>query len=411
MGLLAHYTLESSLGGLTYQNNGGKLTPTAGKVGNGYRRIGVNDGSDFLQSTNVITLANSFTMACWAFVTGAGGSANGLVTHHSHADFTGSGINVKRISDDDYRISCNSGTGTDRTFNSYYGTTNIKNKWAHLVVRYHAPTQELSLWVNGVREFTITYPMVTQPDHICIHSWSTTYNSSPNYRPAAIVDEVKIYDHALIPLEIYGLGQSLSDLHPLAKDIRDIYLQEKVLRISQGSDVLYRAMSEIRQVRLSDPTTLFADPTTWVEDGSRGLYRDVYNLPAMEVLPNGFVVSNVRRVSAKFTSYHDDPTGGVGMSYVYVVLDDDTTVMIGIRDGWTDGSRGQTIHRPLDQGGDIENTTDPVVKFPIHYDVPFNRTVVRILIESRGYRDDTINVEYPFTLRGISDLVVTELIP
>lgn len=409
MSLIAQYTLESSLGGLTYQNNSGKLIPSAGKVGNGYRRVTINDGTDFLQSTAMITLANSFTMACWALVTDAGTSANGLVTHHSHGHNAGAGITVKRISEDDYRISCNTGTGTGRTYHTYYGTTNIKNKWAHLVVRYYKPTQELSLWVDGVREFTLTYPMVTRPDYVCIHSWSTTYNQSANYRPAATIDEVKIYDHAMSPLEIYGLSHDLSDLHPMAKNIREIYLQDRVTRIALGKDVLYRAMSELRQIKLSNPTTMFADPTSWSDDATLGLYRDIYNASEAEVVESGFIMKNVRRIEAKFTSYHDVPGVSLGASIIQILLDDDTLIRIGTRDAWATDSQGQNVYRPIDQGGNLVNYVGPIVKFPIFYDVPFNRTVVGILIDSAGFSDE--GNDYPFSERGISDIVVTEILP
>jgi hypothetical protein len=55
------------------------------------------------------------------------GTANGLVTNHSHGGNSGAGITVKTISDSDFRMSCNTGTGSSRTFHSYYGTTNIKD--------------------------------------------------------------------------------------------------------------------------------------------------------------------------------------------------------------------------------------------------------------------------------------------
>ena len=87
-------------------------------------------------------------MAVWAYVTSAQSSANGLLTNHNHADNTGAGITVFYASSTDFRISCNTGTGTGRTFNTHYGTSNIKDRWAHLALRFIKETNTLSLWVD-----------------------------------------------------------------------------------------------------------------------------------------------------------------------------------------------------------------------------------------------------------------------
>ena len=212
MSLIAHYKLDglaASIGqDLTYFNNSGKLVPADGKFGTAYQRMGLNDGADYFGTTEDIHLSSSFTMSCWAYVTSAEPSANGLVTNHDHSTNTGAGITVKYISPTDFRISCNTGTGTSRTYNSYYGTSNIKDRWSHLLLRFDASTNNLSLWVDGVEEFSMAYAMKCVPDKLRLFKWSTSHDS-PNYRPGAIIDDVRIYDHALSEREVRDLSQGL----------------------------------------------------------------------------------------------------------------------------------------------------------------------------------------------------------
>lgn len=215
MSLIAHYKLDglaASIGqDLTYFNNSGKLVPADGKFGTAYQRMGLNDGADYFGTTEDIHLSSSFTMSCWAYVTSAETSetsANGLVTNHDHSTNTGAGINVKYISPTDFRISCNTGTGTSRTYNSYYGTSNIKDRWSHLLLRFDASTNNLSLWVDGVEEFSMAYAMKCVPDKLQLFKWSTSYDR-PVYRPGAIIDDVRIYDHALSEREVRDLSQGL----------------------------------------------------------------------------------------------------------------------------------------------------------------------------------------------------------
>lgn len=213
MALIHHYKLNGdgmdSIGGVHLYPlpNSDNLIYTEAKIGKGIQKLVINEPQG-LVSTENIWLSQSHTFACWAFVTDAGTSANGLITNHSHGDNTGGGITVKYISSDDYRISCNTGNGTSRTYHSYYGTTNIKNVWSHLVYRYDHIAKKVSLWVNGQLEQEVSYNMVTKLDKLALFVWSTTgaYISNSSYRPAAILDDVRIYDHALSDREVRDLS-------------------------------------------------------------------------------------------------------------------------------------------------------------------------------------------------------------
>ena len=150
-------------------------------------------------------------MCCWAYVTGTiGDTANGLITNHSHSDNTGVGITVKQISTSDYRISCNTGIGNNRTFCTYYGTTNIKNAWHHLCLTYSKSKKQLKLWVDGKVEYTLdNYVNAFKADYIDIFNWSTTYYTSGEYRPTCKLNDVRVYDHCLSAREIKEISKGL----------------------------------------------------------------------------------------------------------------------------------------------------------------------------------------------------------
>ncbi|WP_105618467.1 LamG-like jellyroll fold domain-containing protein [Vallitalea okinawensis] len=217
MGLIAHYPLNGDLtdysgknNHLTYYNNSGKLNNNdSGKIGKCYERKEMNDGTDYLRSERKVLLDGDFTFACWVKSSlYHSGTANGLVTNHSHTDYTGAGITLKHISNTDVRISCNTGTGTNRTYHSYYGTTNIHNKWSHLVMRYEKDKMEFTLWVNGEIEKTQSYDMKCVSDYICLFAWSTSNLGGSHYRPACKMNDVRVYDEAISDQEIKELAKA-----------------------------------------------------------------------------------------------------------------------------------------------------------------------------------------------------------
>lgn len=188
-----------------------------GKIGACYSRS-AKQTSGRIVSNSTINLSEDISMACWALVSDCvGDTANGLISNHSHANNTGVGITVKQVSTSDYRISCNTGTGSDRTFYTYYGTTNIKGAWHHLALTYSKSAKQLILYVDGNAEYTLNnYVNSSIADYIIIFDWSTTYNST-SYRPAAKLNDVRIYDHCLSPKEVKEISKGLV-LHYLLND-------------------------------------------------------------------------------------------------------------------------------------------------------------------------------------------------
>lgn len=212
---------NQGLNNMTFSSDAGSniVLDNNGKIGKCYSRTS-KQTSGKITSNSTINLSEDISMACWALVSDCvGNTANGLISNHSNVDKTGVGITVKQISTSDYRISCSTGTGSDRTFYTYYGTTNIKDAWHHLALTYSKSAKQLILYVDGNAEYTLNnYVNSSIADYIVIFDWSTTYNNT-SYRPAAKLNDVRIYDHCLSPKEVKEISKGLVLHYPL----NDIY--------------------------------------------------------------------------------------------------------------------------------------------------------------------------------------------
>ena len=209
---------------VTYQYNNGLIIYDS-ETNSLYRTV-TNVQSDFYRSSNVVNLTGSFTMIAMVLVLSChNGTANGILTNHSHANNTGGGITVKTISTSDFRISCNTGNGTSRTYNTYYGTTNIKDRWSHLVMRYDHNINQITLIVNGEVENTINYSMSFRSDYIDLFNWSTTYYSNPYYKPEIKLQYGMVYNRLLSIDEIkqnYYRGSLVTDQLVLHYDFSNL---------------------------------------------------------------------------------------------------------------------------------------------------------------------------------------------
>lgn len=191
---------NSSSGGLVVDNNG--------KIGKCYKRTSATPGR--FRSSTTIDLDNDFSMTCWICVdTTNDTSAQGVITNHSHEHNTGSGLTLKKINDTDCRVSCNTGIGNDRTYNTYYGATNIFGKWHHIGLTYSKANKQLQLWVDGKVDYTLSnYAHVSRADYIDLFGWSTTYVNA-NYLPLIRLNDVRIYDNCLSTKEMKELSKGL----------------------------------------------------------------------------------------------------------------------------------------------------------------------------------------------------------
>lgn len=160
--------------------------------------------NDIFRSANKVDLSGGFTINAliYAHTHANTNSANGVVSNHSYTQNSGGGINLKCVSTTDYRISCNTGNGSSRTFNTYAGTSNIKDKWAYCSQRYDDTNNLMSLWVNGIKEFEVSYTMYCIADYIDLFCWSTTHYTNTAYRPGVKINNVSVYNRDLTDSEM-----------------------------------------------------------------------------------------------------------------------------------------------------------------------------------------------------------------
>lgn len=200
-------------------SSGGLKTVTTGKTtANCYQRATANT-ADYITSDINFTLSGDVTIACWCKITsyGTNNSANGIVTQHGHQT-GGLGITMKYIGASDYRMSINSGLygdaggdTNDRTYQTYYGTTNIYNAWHHLCVTYNAATKQARMYVDGKLDRD---PINLAGNNATarpfrLFDWSTDHSSNASYRPPCYLNDVRLYDNCLSAKEVKLLSQGL----------------------------------------------------------------------------------------------------------------------------------------------------------------------------------------------------------
>lgn len=167
----------------------------------------------------------------------------------------------------------------------------------------------------------------------------------------------------------------------------------------------WEVVDGIEVIRL-DLDDMLSTSSEWVFHNTRGWYRNVYAWRTTQNSNlNVSLLNKVRRVSAVFTSYYDDPVGGLGDNQVWINLSDGTVRRIGTRDNYTDGTRGQIVERGTAESSE-SGVTRNILEERITYDIPESLFVTGIEFASSGYVSDS-GYQYPFSYRGMKDFEFT----
>lgn len=231
-GNLNNYGLSPATFSLVNGSNGLSVATTGGKISQACYQRTARETADYITSNINFTLNGDVSMCCWCKVTnyGTNNSANGIITQHGH-NTGGLGITMRYIGASDYRMALNTGefgdshSNSNRTYMTYYSTTNIYNAWHHLCLTYDKSTKKLKMYIDGKLETIVGYGTeLTLGNNITarpfqLFSWSTDHCTSASYRPPCQLNDVRLYDNCLTPKEVSEIAKGLIAHYPLSDRI------------------------------------------------------------------------------------------------------------------------------------------------------------------------------------------------
>lgn len=186
---------------------------TNGKIGSCYANNSNSVGG--LISDATIDLGQSQSMFCWFRFTSLESSSSlggGLVSQHRYGSNAGMGITIRYVSSTTGYLSVNTGNGSSRTFNTYYGTTLLQaNTWYHGGYTYDG--QNIRIYVNGVLEKTQAYTgMYVPAEYLTVFCWSMATAGAVvygDYHFNGAINDVRAYDHCLSAKEVKDISKGL----------------------------------------------------------------------------------------------------------------------------------------------------------------------------------------------------------
>lgn len=187
-----------------------------GKIGSTCYYNSSNDTGGLI-SDKKLSLGTKLSMFCWVKFSSLtssadlGGSMGGQHRYHTN---TGMGLTIKYVSATTGYLSCNTGNGSSRTYNTYCGSTLLKaNTWYHVGFTYDGST--IKFYVNSNLDGTYDYSGQSNPaDYIHVFTWSSNDNTYDRtlysgYKLNGYMNDFRIYDHVLSKKEIKLLSQGL----------------------------------------------------------------------------------------------------------------------------------------------------------------------------------------------------------
>lgn len=206
MGLTNWWPLNGSLEDYIGKNNlvatTGFSSNDAGKIGRCYTASAKTASA---QSTNPIMTEGSFSLCCWFKLTDVSQNPTAIVTFHDHTATSNIGINLG-----DNKLAVSIGyTDGSREWNARKGTTTISaNVWYHAAVTYNHNTKQVSLYLNGVREYTgtLTKTVKFTSTKLSVNWWSTSY--SGGYFTTGFYNDIRVYNHELSYKEVKEIAKA-----------------------------------------------------------------------------------------------------------------------------------------------------------------------------------------------------------
>ena len=294
-----------------------------GKLGKCYSQSSLN-GSGGLISNKTIDLGQNQSMFCWfKFVdlTSSSSLGGGLVSQHRYPSNQGMGITIRYVSSTTGYLSVNTGNGSSRTYNNYYGTTLLQaNTWYHGGYTYDGST--LKIYVNGNCEKTQAITGMSVPaDYISCFNWSMASTSGAGlyggYKLHGSLNDVRIYDHCLSPMEVKELSKGLVLHYPL----NDPYIESTTnlvpnSRTFNGWSSYDSGYTSIGENDLCGTSIICTNKNTWC-----GAYRGI-TLPSTGTYTISCYVKPISRTSTSLNQTVYTSGGGIGDTNVAASWDE-----------------------------------------------------------------------------------------
>ena len=212
--VITNASITSTRYALAYTGN--CFNASAGKIGSScYYNTSYDTGG--LVSNTKINLGDKLSMCCWVKFSsllsdsGLGGSMGG---QHRYPNCTGMGLTIKYISSSTGYLSCNTGDGSNRTYNTYCGNTLLSaGTWYHVAFTYDGST--IRFYVNGNFDGSYSYTgQKNVEDYVFLGAWSFEHNTDSStmyghYKLNGCINDFRIYDHVLSKKEVKLLSQGL----------------------------------------------------------------------------------------------------------------------------------------------------------------------------------------------------------
>ena len=201
---------------LSFATQGSNLSITSdGKLGKTYTKSASSGG---IVSDNQIYLGKHLTMCAWVNVKEFNSSSNltGVLGQHRYSTKSGLSINLKYKSSTTGYICCSTGDGSNRTYETYYGTTVLNtDEWYHLCLTYDGA--KIKLYVNGNLDKEVSYTaQYNISDYVYLYAWTlngttgnTLFDNSSNYNFTGRLNDVRFYDECLSPKQIKEISKGL----------------------------------------------------------------------------------------------------------------------------------------------------------------------------------------------------------
>lgn len=190
-------------------------TNNSGKIGVCYENTAHNNGG--IVSDKMIDLGSKQSMCCWINMTDvySGSSLMGIGGQHRYSANTGMGLTIRYVSATSGYLSVNTGNGSSRTYNTYYGTTLMSTgKWYHVCYTYDG--SDVRLYVDGELDATHTVGGLSVPaEYVSVFMWSYNHN---DYMFSGRINDFRCYDHVLSPAEVKEISKGLVLHYPLNRD-------------------------------------------------------------------------------------------------------------------------------------------------------------------------------------------------